>query len=185
MHSDGLELAGRIAEKAGADLLGETTPSRFARGEGRVPVKLIPYLPEMAEPVLQPYKQMILVGALLPVTTFSYKDKPLLKIPEGCVVTTLATVDHDMLSALSDLAKALGAQSQPTHRQARSTGTKPSGALTNEAVGQSVGMLLPKNAIVVMECPTTEPAIYQQTEGAQAHDYLQASTGGSIAMACR
>ena len=33
LYGDGLELAGRIAAKTGADLLGETTPSRFARGE--------------------------------------------------------------------------------------------------------------------------------------------------------
>ena len=31
-----------------------------------------------------------------------------------------------------------------------------------------------------MECPTTEPAIYQHTQGARAHDYLQATTGGAI-----
>ncbi len=41
-------------------------------------------------------------------------------------------------------------------------------------------MLLPENAIVVMECPTNDPAIYQQTEGARAHDYLYATTGGAI-----
>jgi acetolactate synthase I/II/III large subunit len=180
LYGDGLELAGRIAAKTGVDLLGETTPSRFARGEGRVPVKLIPYLPEIARPVLKPYQQLILVGALLPVTTFAYKDQPLVKVPEGCEVTTLATVDHDMLSALSDLAKAVGAPAQPAKRQARSTSAPPSGVLTDATIGQSVGMLLPKNAIVVMECPTTEPAIYQHTEGAAAHDYLQASTGGAI-----
>ncbi len=180
MHSDGLELAGRIAAKTGADLLGETTPSRFARGEGRVPVKLIPYLPEMADPFLEPYKQLILVGALVPVTTFAYKDKPLSKVPQGCEVSTLATVEHDILSALSDLAKAVGAPAQPANRHARSKSTPPSGVLTDVAIGQSVCMLLPENAIVVMECPTTDPAIYQQTEGARAHDYIQASTGGSI-----
>ena len=32
LYGDGLELAGRIAAKTGADLLGETTPSRLARG---------------------------------------------------------------------------------------------------------------------------------------------------------
>ena len=113
LYGDGLELAGRIAAKTGADLLGETTPSRFARGEGRVPVQLIPYLPELARPFLKPYQQLIVVGALLPVTTFAYKDRPLLKVPEGCEVSTLATVEHDMLSALSDLAKAVAAPSQP------------------------------------------------------------------------
>jgi len=180
MYGDGLELAGRIAAKTGADLLGEATPSRFARGEGRVPVQLIPYLPEHALPVLKRYQQLILVGALFPVTTFAYKGQPLSKVPEGCEVSTLATVDHDILSALSDLAKAVGAPSQPAARQARSKSSLPAGVLTDAAIGQSVGMLLPENAIIVMECPTTEPAIYQYTEGARAHDYLQASTGGAI-----
>ena len=41
-------------------------------------------------------------------------------------------------------------------------------------------MLLPENAIVVVECPTTEPAIYQHTEKAQGARYLQATTGGAI-----
>ena len=120
MYGDGLELAGRIAAKTGADLLGEATPSRFARGEGRVPVQLIPYLPEHALPVLKRYQQLILVGALFPVTTFAYKGQPLLKVPEGCEVSTLATVDHDILSALSDLAKAVCApcnRPAPRHDQ--------------------------------------------------------------------
>ena len=152
IYGEGLELAGRIAAKTGADLLGETIPSRFARGEGRVPVKLIPYLPEMAIPFLKEYQQILLVGALLPVTTFDYKDRPLVKIPPGCEVTTLATVDHDMLSALRDLAKAVRAPSQPTSRQARSKNSPLApGELTDAAIGQSVGMLLPENAIVVME----------------------------------
>ncbi len=180
LYGDGLKLAGRIAAKTGADLLGETTPSRFARGEGRVPVQLIPYLPELARPVLKPYQQLILVGALFPVSTFAYKGRPLLKVAEGCEVTTLATVDHDMLSALSDLVKAVGAPSLPAARQARSKSSPPAGVLTDVAIGQSVGMLLPENAIIVVECPTTEPAIYQHTEGARAHDYLQATTGGAI-----
>ena len=117
LYGDGLELAGHIAAKTGADLLGETTPSRFARGEGRVPVLLIPYLPELARPVLKPYQRLILVGALLPVSTFAYKGRPLLKVPEGCEVSTLATVEHDMLSALSDLAKAVGAPPKPAVRE--------------------------------------------------------------------
>jgi acetolactate synthase I/II/III large subunit len=83
LYADGLELAGRIAAKTGADLLGETTASRFARGEGRVPVQLIPYLPELALPVLEPYAQLVLVGALFPVATFAYKDKPLVKVPKA------------------------------------------------------------------------------------------------------
>ena len=125
LHNDGLELAGRIAAKTGADLLGETTASRFARGEGRVPVELIPYFPEDAIPFLNKYEQLILVGALYPVATFAYHNKPVVKVPPGCEVTTLATVDHDILAALSDLAKAVGAPAQPATRQARTKGAMP------------------------------------------------------------
>jgi acetolactate synthase I/II/III large subunit len=180
LYGDGLELAGRIAAKTGADLLGETIPSRLARGEGRVPVEKIPYLPEDAVPFLQKYAQLILVGALFPVTTFAYKNKPVIKVPADCQVTTLATVDHDMLSALSDLAKAVGAPPQPAVRRERSKGVPPTGILTDDAVGQSIGLLLPENAILVNDSPTTEPALYRGTEGARAHDYLSADCGGAI-----
>jgi acetolactate synthase-1/2/3 large subunit len=180
LYGDGLELAGRIAAKTGADLLGETTPSRLARGEGRVSVEKIPYLPEEAIPFLLKYAQLVLVGALFPVTTFAYKGKPVIKVPADCQVTTLATVDHDILSALGDLAKAVGAPSQPVARRARSKGVPPAGVLTDDAVGQSIGLLLPKNAILVSDSPTTEGAFYRGTEGARAHDYLFADCGGAI-----
>jgi acetolactate synthase-1/2/3 large subunit len=178
LYGDGLELAGRIAAKTGADLLGETTPSRLARGEGRVAIEKIPYLPEEAIPFLQKYAQLILVGALFPVTTFAYKGKPVIKVPADCQVTTLATVDHDILSALGDLAKAVGAPSQPAARRERSKGVPPAGVLTDDAVGQSIGLLLPENAILVSDSPTTEGAFYRGTEGARAHDYCSRIVAG-------
>ena len=153
LYGDGLELAGRISAKTEADLLGETTPSRLARGEGRVAVETIPYFPEQAIPFLQKYAQLILVGALFPVTTFAYKGKPVIKVPADCQVTTLATVDHDILSALADLAKAVGTPPQPAARRERSKGVPPAGVLTDDAVGQSIGLLLPENAILVSESP--------------------------------
>jgi len=64
----------------------QRAPSR--RGEGRVAVDLLGYLPEQAVPQLQPYAQLVLVGALFPV---AYKGKSVFKVPEGCAVTTLAT----------------------------------------------------------------------------------------------
>jgi hypothetical protein len=72
-------------------------------------------------------------------------------------VTTLATVDHDILSALGDLAKAVGAPSQPAARRERSKGVPPAGVLTDDAVGQSIGLLLPENAILVSDSPTRTP----------------------------
>jgi acetolactate synthase I/II/III large subunit len=180
LYGDGLELAGRIAEKAGVDLLAETTLSRLARGEGRVQVEKIPYLPEDAIPFFQKYEQLILVGALFPVTTFAYKGKPVIKVPASCQVTALATVDHDILSALGDLAKAVGAPPHPAACRERSKGVPPAGVLTDDTVGQSIGLLLPANAILVSDSATTEAALYHRTEGARPHDYLFADNGGAI-----
>jgi acetolactate synthase I/II/III large subunit len=180
LYGDGLELAGRIAAKTGADLLGETFPSRLARGEGSVRVQLIPYILEMALKFLEPYEQLILVGALFPVVTFAYKDKPVVKISKSCEVSTLATVDHDMMAALSDLANAVGAPSQPAARQSRSKSSPPAAILTDDAIGQSIGMLLPEKAILVDEGATMGSAIFDRTQGARAHDYLYAVCGGAI-----
>jgi acetolactate synthase-1/2/3 large subunit len=89
-------------------------------------------------------------------------------------------VDHDILAALGDLAKAVGAPPQPAARRARSNGSPRAGVLTDAAIGQSLGILLPESAIVVSEHPTTDPAVYHWTEGARAHDYLEGSCGGAI-----
>jgi acetolactate synthase I/II/III large subunit len=180
LYGEGLELAGRIVAKTGADLLGETFPSRFSRGEGSVPVRLIPYFLEMALKFLAPYEQLVLVGALLPVATFAYKDKPVVKVPAGCDVSTLATVDHDMIAALNELANIVGAPSRPAVRQSRFNCSPPAGVLTDDAIGQSIGMLLPENAVLVDEGATLGAAIYHRTEGARAHDYLHAVCGGAI-----
>ena len=48
------------------------------------------------------------------------------------------------------------------------------------AVGKSIGILLPENAILVTDSPTTEAALYLGTEGARAHDYLFGACGGVI-----
>jgi len=180
LYGDGLELAGRIAAKTGANLLAETTASRFARGEGRVPAEKIPYLPEQAIPFLQKYEQLILIGALFPVATFAYKGKPLIKVPASCQVTAMATVEHDIWSALGDLAKAVGAPSQPAARCVRSERAPPAGVLTDATIGQSIGLLLPENTILVSDSATTEGSLYLGTEGARAHDYLFADCGGAI-----
>jgi acetolactate synthase I/II/III large subunit len=180
LYGEGLELAGRIAAKTGATLFGETFAPRVARGEGRVPVELIGYLPEQAVPQLQQYAQLILVGALFPVTTFAYKGKPVIKVPASCHVTTLATVDHDLLAALSDLANAVGAPSQPVARRARSKATPPTGVLTAKAIAQSLCVLMPENVILLDEGGTNGGPICDETEGARAHDLLKAVNGGAI-----
>ncbi|UFX44463.1 acetolactate synthase large subunit [Bradyrhizobium sp. 41S5] len=180
LYGEGLELAGRIAAATGATLFAETFAPRFARGEGRVAVDLLGYLPEQSVPQLQSYAQLILVGALFPVTTFAYKGKSVFKVPESCAVTTLATVDHDLLAALGELAKAVGTPSRPVARRVRSEAAPPTGVLSAKTIAQTLTALMPKDAILVDEGATNGGPICDQTEGARAHDLLIATNGGAI-----
>ena len=180
LYGAGLELAGRISLKTGAPLLGETFAPRISRGEGSVPVELIPYLREQAVPFLQKFEQLIMVGALVPVTTFAYKGKSVYKVPESCNVTAMATVDHDLVAALDDLAKAVGASTQTIARRARSKTALPSGDLTATAISQTICALMPENSILVDEGGTNAFQICDETEGARAHELLKAVNGGAI-----
>jgi len=180
LRNDGLELAGRIAAATGAQLMSETFPARLARGEGRVPVQLVPYFLEMAQGFFAQYEQIILVGALPPVSTFAYQGSSMQKIPANCEVSAFASPDQDVLAALGDLARAVKAKRKLTTRQQRIEPKKPRGPLTPQAIGQSVNLLMPENAILVDEGATAGLELYRETEGARAHDYLYAIPGAAI-----
>jgi acetolactate synthase I/II/III large subunit len=180
LHGEGLELGGRIAAQTGVDLLGEMWVARLARGAGRVPVRIVPYLREHAAFFLQGYEQLILLGAQLPMSTFAYHGAPLNKVPASCQVTTLATVEHDLLAVLRQLAESVGAPAEPALRTALATAAAPSGALSADAIGQSLCLLMPEDAILVNDGATCSPPIVNRTAGARAHDYLDGSRGGAL-----
>ena len=109
LHGEALNIAGRIAAKTGAALLSEIFPSyHLSRGEGRPPVDPIPYEFEIGLKFLQPFEQLIFVGALFPVATFAYKNKPTMKSPPGCDLFVMASVEQDLTAALRSLAEASG-----------------------------------------------------------------------------
>ena len=180
LHGEGLELAGRIAAGTGVTLLGEMWVKRMALGEGRVPVQLIPYLREHAAMVLQSFEQLVLVGARVPVSTFAYQGGTLAKAPDSCSIETFATIDHDLVAGLRDLAAAVDAPAEPALRRRRTQCAAPSGGLSADAVGRSLCMLLPENAIFVNDGATLGLQVYGHIVGARAHDYLDASCGGAI-----
>ncbi len=179
LREAGLEAAGRIARSTGAGLLCETFPARLQRGAGRVPIERIPYFAEKGVAFLKEYEQLILVGGRTPVAFFAYPGKPSLLAPDNCSIDTLATTDEDVVTALEDLAEVLGAGEEGIDRRKRATVSMPTGALTANAIGQSVCKLLPENAIVTDESITCSQPIYMMTEGAAAHDWLTL-VGGSI-----
>lgn len=180
LSEENLEMAGRIAAATGATLLSETFPARLARGEGRVKVEAVPYFLEMAQQFFAEYEQILLVGALPPVSTFAYQGMPLFKTPEGCEVWSYASADHNLAAALGDLLGALDASREIPARTVRVEPASPTGALTPAAIGQCVSLLMPENSILVDEGATAGLDLFRETAGARAHDYLYTVCGGAI-----
>ncbi|WP_427185038.1 acetolactate synthase large subunit [Bordetella bronchialis] len=173
-----LAAAGRIAQKTGARVMAPTSNRRVERGAGRYPVARLPYAVEPAVAALKGVRHLILVGAKAPVAFFAYPDKPAVMYPDDCMVHVLAREDQDALDALSRLAEALDARAAApvTERIA----VEPArGAITSEAVAQTVAALLPANAVIVDEGVSFGRAFYPGTTNTVPHDWLQI-TGGAI-----
>lgn len=180
MREEGLVAAAKIAAKAGVTLLGETFPARMARGEGRVPVPLVPYLVDVALDTFKDFDQVVLLGARAPVATFAYLNMPTTKLPENCELWTYATPDHDLAHALSSLVDALGAEGEEVAFQPLETPDKPDGELTIDAVAACVTRLMPDDAILVDEAATMGQAIMDVVCTGRRHDYLYSVCGAAI-----
>jgi acetolactate synthase-1/2/3 large subunit len=183
-HGPALETAARIAARAGATLLSETfTSSRLERGAGRPVVQPIPYEFEMSVQFLAGFEQLILIGASSPVATFAYRDKPVMKSPAGCTLFEMANVSHDLNGALDALDAAfrpVAAADLAIPRHPAFSGAAPSGPLTAPAIGATLSLLMPENAVLVDEAATNAPWIFAATSGAPPHDYLNPLNGGAI-----
>jgi acetolactate synthase I/II/III large subunit len=183
LHGEGLKAAGRIAVATGAKLLAPYPFARMERGAGRVPVQRLPYVPEQAVETLKEFRQMILVGASVPVSYFAYPGKSSVLTPADCVTHTLATPDENCAGALEALEQALSLPptSQVLTQQAERMAA-PSGEITLPGLAATVAALLPENAIVVDEAMTSGRGMMAASRGAVPHDWL-ANTGGAIGIA--
>jgi acetolactate synthase-1/2/3 large subunit len=181
LNGKALEAAAQIAAATGATLLHETFASRhLARGAGRPAIEQVPYEYEMCVQFLASYEQLVFVGAPLPVATFAYRNKPVLKCPASCALFTMGSMDEDIDDALAQLSAATGAGKAEPRRNARASGAAPAGPLTAGSIGQSLALLMPENAILVDEAATNGVAIIEATKQAAPHDYLNPLNGGAI-----
>jgi len=180
LREEGLEIVGRIAEGTGGKLFREWLPARIALGAGRVRTEMIPYEPTDSMALFSEFDQMVLVGAKVPVCAFSYEGKPWVKVPEGCEVHTLASADHDILTALNDLAGLLDVPQTATDRYERNPGEAPTGVLSGASIGQSVNMLMPDHAIVIDEAMAENFMLAKLLEGASPFEFMGACPGGAI-----
>ncbi len=178
LREKGLELAGRIAAKTGARILAQTFNRRMERGAGRVSIERIPYPVEQALKTLEGVKHIVLAGSRVPVAFFAYPDKPSLLAPKDTQFTTLAKEDEDIVHALEWLADELGA-TQPVEGSKYDPPRLATGRIEAATLAQSLGALIPANAIVVDEGVSTGRGFFPSTRQAHPHTWLQ-NMGGSI-----
>src|SRR5947207_5779226 len=181
VRADGLALAGKIAAKTGARLIAQGSNARTQRGRGRVSVERIPYVVDQALKVLDGLKHVILVGAKMPVAFFAYPNKPSRLTPEGCEGHVLARPEEDQIQALEWLCDEVGARATPAPVVNDPKPAPATGDITSEALGQSLGALLPENAIVADEAVTTGRGFFAPTKSAAQHDWMS-NMGGSIGL---
>ncbi|MDG2000299.1 MAG: acetolactate synthase large subunit [Alphaproteobacteria bacterium] len=175
-------LAGKISRKTGCGIITEAANARLSRGAGRLDMLRIPGagVVDRALTMLDNAGQLVLVGSKPPVAFFGYPDKPSLLYREDTPIMSLADVDEDILSALTDLAVELGAINEsPKFLAEYKRPEVPNGNITKEKLALAIGNKLPENAIVVDESVTTGRDFFPATSGAPPHDWLN-NRGGAI-----
>ncbi|NYI01204.1 acetolactate synthase-1/2/3 large subunit [Cupriavidus plantarum] len=171
--------AHRIAAATDARLITPMSNARVTRGRGRLAVDRIPYSGDIARTKLAGIRHVVLVGAPPPVTFFAYPGKSPRPYPEDATIHVLARPEQDLGDALARLADELGARKAELPSTATMTHSPASGAITSEAVAQSLTALLPEQAVVIEESVSFGRAFYPGTAHAAPHDWLQL-TGGAI-----
>lgn len=178
LRTAGLRAADRIAQATGCKVLAPTFPPVQDRGIGLICPDKIPYAPEPARQVLEPFKTVVLAGAAKPVAFFGYPDNRSGLYAEDAELVETCSSGVDPAAAVQAIAEALHA---PPERQAPAAKRPqaPTGALTPLNMCQAVAALQPENAIVMDEGATAGFAYYPMAAGAPPFTYM-ALTGGSI-----
>jgi len=178
LRADVLVLAARIGAATGAKVVTPHAAGRLERGGGRPALPRVPYALPLAMAMFKGIKHLILVGRARPVLFFAYPGQPQTPEPADAQIHVLARPEQDLKDCLERLADRLqapalaSAEAAPAPQPAR-------GAVTSEAVAQSLAALLPDEAVVVDESVSFGRTFFPATHGAPAHDWL-ALTGGAI-----
>jgi acetolactate synthase-1/2/3 large subunit len=107
LYGNGLTAAGRIAAATGAKVLAPYPLTRLERGAGMAPVERMHYIIEMAVDQLKEFRQLILVGASVPVAYFAYPGKNSVLVSPECAIFALAGPEENCAAALQALSAAL------------------------------------------------------------------------------
>lgn len=181
LRDPALRLASRVAQRTKARVFCETFPARLERGAGRPAFERLPYFGDMVLETLAGVKHLVVVDTKAPVAFFAFPGKTSNLVPEGCQVHTLANETEDVLAALTGLAEAVDAGSDPELQSANVPAAPTGGAIEPATLAAAVAATLPEQAIIVDEANTTGYVVPFMTAGCAPHDWL-CLTGGSIGM---
>jgi acetolactate synthase-1/2/3 large subunit len=176
---EALEAAGRIHAKTGVRLLCDTFAPHSEMGAGRIPVERLPYFGEQVAAFLAGTEQMIMVGSTPPVSFFAYPGKPSWCVPDMCELIYLAHPHEDSVTALQNLADALGAPKEASFRVSLQLPGLPTGSLNSLSVAQIIAQLTPDHAIYADESNTSSLPLLMTLARARPHTHLPLA-GGSI-----
>ncbi|MCB1500083.1 MAG: acetolactate synthase large subunit [Bauldia sp.] len=177
LRAQPLAAAHRIAAATGARLMAETFSARMERGHGRFAIDRLPYNIGPGLAALAGVRHLVLVGADDPVAFFAYPGQPGRFAHPETAVTALSRPGEDGADALARLAERLGA---PDIAPPMDGPPAPaSGAVTQQALGETLAALLPEQAVVVEEGITFAFGLYAPMATAAPHDYLR-HVGGAI-----
>jgi acetolactate synthase-1/2/3 large subunit len=174
-----LRLAAAIAQKTGARLFTDTFMSRLSRGRGRPKPERVPYLGEMAVPMLMGFRQCVVIGTKAPVGFFGYPNKPSTFLSPECKVHAPWAPENDLGDVLEALADAVGAAREPVVQDGALAGLPGPGKITIETFANATAALMPEGAIVSDEANSSGLWAYQAFQNAAPHDWL-CLTGGAI-----
>ena len=174
------EWAGRIAGATGVGLMSNRPTARRQLGAGRVQIDTLAYPVPASLKQLEGYKHIVLVGTAEPVAFFAYPNSPSTLAPKHATIHTLAEKDHDLTGVLAALAAELDvSETQAVNRYELNPPALPTGALTLDAIWQSVGAQMPENAIMINEAITSGRGAGIYLKDVQPFDMLT-GTGGAI-----
>jgi acetolactate synthase-1/2/3 large subunit len=178
-------VAARIAKKTGCQLWSPFLVARIRRGGGSVRIARMAYRIDENIELLRGASNIVLCGAVRPVSFFAYPNKTTLPESPECRLLELCSSDMDVswtLSALADELNACGLELETDDFQPERLPSIPSGATSPEKIGQTLAALMPDNAILVNEANSMTRLMETATTYARPHDELMV-TGGSIGFA--
>ncbi len=178
LYGQGLRHIGRIAQKIGAAVFGQTGFARMECGLGHPPTKRLAYFPNDAVAELKTYDAIVICGTDRPVSFFGYGDQPSRFLEQRDDVIVIAGKREDALGAASALADALDANVpwQSTSSEAIPNAT---GVIDGEQIGRAVTNNIPENGIVISTAVTSGWGLAAYAGQAKPHTQL-ALTGGAI-----